>query len=960
MQCLIILCCFALSGKLFADHVPSDLQAITLTEGHMTSEKRLSEYLLQFQEKDPSVFWYFEGTVWGTLIEKPAQRRIKNDLLNSLQSIESKHNLLEKWLERMPVTGRVVLSASDPRYLQAKPALDPILGLHDSVSVPAYPNHVWVLDARGSPCVVRFEAMRTVSDFVQACYPNMSLYSEFAYLIQPRGEILKVPLGVWNPSVQPYPAPGATIWFHDKNGVQVLEKGVDAEHFSELMAQFLSTQGVLPINAGIFSQNLVRQRDLLPPTASVWYPGQSRATKLAVTASDFGTPGLWQTPSARMRPAGQFSYTHVLLDPYRFYSVMMQPYDWLEYGLRYAAIDNRPYCPNCSQTYKDKSFDIKLRLLKEKAWQPELSLGVKDLGGTGLFAGEYLVASKRFGDFDMSLGLGWGYNGLRGDVSNPLGFLSEQFKQRVEANVGRGGQVDTGRFFRGPSAFFGGIQYQTPWQPLVVKLEYDGNDYQKEPLNNVFLQKSRFNYGLTYRVNSFVDLRLARERGNTTMVGISLTADLLGPPTQKILDPAPIAVEPFAVSRLEKSTTNWRSTVGDIEKYTDWRVRKIEKSGRQLKLSIDQATGPYYAEQIERASAVLHRDAPDSIHWLAYEFKDMGMGIASRVVDREAFARARSQLLPPKDNRPAISEGAALSSFSPQADLQMVYEQQHNPWSLKIQPTYRQIINGGASGFFFYELGVGAHLGYELSSKTRFSGFLKYRVFDNFDTYQTARATTEGTLPKVRTQLRNYYTASHFNVPTLTVQHFEQLGKSHYFSVYGGLLESFFGGFGTEYLYRPQKSSVAFGIDLNRVRQRGFEQRFTFMDYSANTGHATLYWDTGFQDILAAMSVGQYLAGDRGFTIDLSRVFRNGVTMGGFFTRTNASAQEFGEGSFDKGVYLAIPFDILLPRSSSGTIYSSFQPLTRDGGAKLVRPVSLYDFTEKSSARAMSTRSNFH
>ena len=34
--------------------------------------------------------------------------------------------------------------------------------------------------------------------------------------------------------------------------------------------------------------------------------------------------------------------------------------------------------------------------------------------------------------------------------------------------------------FHGPAALFGGVEYQTPWQPLRLKLEYEGNDYSQE------------------------------------------------------------------------------------------------------------------------------------------------------------------------------------------------------------------------------------------------------------------------------------------------------------------------------------------------------------------------------------------------------------------------------------------------------------------------------------------------
>jgi hypothetical protein len=157
---------------------------------------------------------------------------------------------------------------------------------------------------------------------------------------------------------------------------------------------------------------------------------------------------------------------------------------------------------------------------------------------------------------------------------------------------------------------------------------------------------------------------------------------------------------------------------------------------------------------------------------------------------------------------------------------------------------------------------------------------------------------------------------------------------------------------GTEWLYRPFAGRNAFGVDLNYVRQREFPQKFDFRDYRVATGHATAYLDTGWNDVLATVSAGRYLAGDKGATLQLSRMFRNGMTVGAFATRTSAGAG-FGEGSFDKGVFLAIPFDAMLTRSSPATGYIAWKPLTRDGGAILTRADPLYTVTDVRNPRTL-------
>jgi hypothetical protein len=82
-------------------------------------------------------------------------------------------------------------------------------------------------------------------------------------------------------------------------------------------------------------------------------------------------------------------------------------------------------------------------------------------------------------------------------------------------------------------------------------------------------------------------------------------------------------------------------------------------------------------------------------------------------------------------------------------------------------------------------------------------------------------------------------------------------------------------------------------------------------------------------------------------------VFPNGVAMGAYATKTNVSAEQFGEGSFDKGVYVNIPFDAFLLRSGPSKAAIIYAPLLRDGGARLNRRFNLYDLTTTRDPRAL-------
>ena len=64
--------------------------------------------------------------------------------------------------------------------------------------------------------------------------------------------------------------------------------------------------------------------------------------------------------------------------------------------------------------------------------------------------------------------------------------------------------------------------------------------------------------------------------------------------------------------------------------------------------------------------------------------------------------------------------------------------------------------------------------------------------------------------------------------------------------------------------------------------------------------------------------------------------------LGIFATKTNLSAIEFGEGSFDKGFYFSIPTKLFYSDFRSGVISFGLHPLTKDGGAMLSQQNQLF------------------
>ena len=90
------------------------------------------------------------------------------------------------------------------------------------------------------------------------------------------------------------------------------------------------------------------------------------------------------------------------------------------------------------------------------------------------------------------------------------------------------------------------------------------------------------------------------------------------------------------------------------------------------------------------------------------------------------------------------------------------------------------------------------------------------------------------------------------------------------------------------------------------------------------------------------LSYGKFLAGDVGTSIEFSRTFDTGMKFGVFASFTDVTSEQFGEGSFDKGLFFNIPI-------YGNLINYSWRPLTKDPGAKLIRRNTLHGLLVKFS-----------
>ncbi|HIF5688387.1 YjbH domain-containing protein [Vibrio parahaemolyticus] len=690
------------------------------------------------------------------------------------------------------------------------------------------------------------------------------------------------------------------------------------------------------------------------------------APSLQPSQSDFGGVGLMQMPTGRMAPEGEFNFSVTGSDEYLFYNVTLQLMPWLETTIRYTRVHDLPYSssfPDVDNEYTDKGIDFKFRLWEESEYMPEIALGVRDFAGTGLFDAEFIAATKRYsnsklGTFDFTLGMGWGYLGTRDTVTNPFCKASDKFCDRPSEFLSTGGTTNFDRAFKGPAALFGGIEYQTLHKPLRFKLEYDGNDYSTDyPVVQAGVDMTPhtpWNFGVLYRLG-MADFRLSYERGDTLVAGLTLNTNFNDMPSFWRDTPTP-EIEDNQPEEL--SDVDWARVTENLDKIAGYQNTRIYVDDNTVTVVGEQKKYRDRTEAHEKAAAVLHNEVPEDIDTYAINERSRGLVGEQTIISKEKYRDfAQVNYINPK-----IEDATSRTSAKPTGES--VYDGfERFDWGFA--PKLVQTL-GNAEDFYLFSVGLSGNASYWLTDNLEIGGSLYWDWYNNYDKFIYVTPPDGTTVPRVRTMFRAYQNEHAVTMSNLQLTWFQEYSNTMDQQFYAGYLESMFAGVGTEFLYRPHGANWAIGADVNVISQRDPQSYFGVYDEKWQNvpeyGHPFQVIDKGFtgfvsgyyypqwdflQDLMIQVDVGQFLAGDVGTQINVSKQFKSGVIAGAFASFTDLSADEFGEGSFTKGFYLSIPFDIMTVKPSNNRANFSWQPLTRDGGQKLGRKYNLIELTDE-------------
>jgi hypothetical protein len=653
----------------------------------------------------------------------------------------------------------------------------------------------------------------------------------------------------------------------------------------------------------------------------------------------YGTPGLIEMPTAQAAADGQITASLGSLAQQQRASFSFQLTPRMSGTFRYTGIPNR-YGPNTESTF-DRSFDLRYRFIDEgqfEDWIPAVAVGLQDFMGTGRLSAEYIVASKSFGDSVIgTFGMGWGRFGTQGGFTNPLGVIDASLETRPELDFGFGGEISGGQFFRGDAALFGGVTWKAT-DKLTLKAEYSSDAYVKENANGTLISQTPVNVGLTYHYKPGVTLDAAYLYGTEAAIGVTFD---LNPRVRALISGMEKAPVPVRIRRDAAAAVSWQgplpaqitSALQTALKADGLRLLGAEVSGSTARVRYANDKYRSEAQALGRLVRILTQVMPDWINRFTLEPTQAGIPLSAITVNRSDLEQLENR----PDAAAQLLARAQLGDAAGTAPASVSDDEPAFTWGLG---PYAELLLFNGDAPVQVDVGLELRGRYEISPSLIVNGGVRQSLLGPRDIADITE--NPNSYHNVRTDGGEYGTHGGAVLTDLTLTHFGRPATDLYSRVTIGYFEKMYGGISTELLWKPVDSRLAVGAELNYALQRDFDMGFGFQEYEAIIGHLSVYYalENGFH---GSVSAGRYLAGDWGATVALDREFDNGWKVGAYFTLTDMPFEEFGEGSFDKGIRVTVPVDYFTGTPSRSGVSSSLASLSRDGGAKLNIDGRLYE-----------------
>jgi len=662
-------------------------------------------------------------------------------------------------------------------------------------------------------------------------------------------------------------------------------------------------------------------------------------------ASLSGQSGLIHMPDARIAPGGTLRLGVSYEDPYFGVWSSLSFYSFLELSGAYVNVQGVPGFPgtpneNSYGDYKDKQLGLKLRVLPEGRYWPQLSIGGQDVFGTQVFKAPYVALSKRLGDFDFTLGYGedridGAFGGLR---YTPSAFPSLSFVAEYNAYdySGDQGAAITGVIDRpkGPAA---GIEYRWKW--LAAQLSYGENEVA---------------------ANAYVSIPLMQRE---------FVPKLREPPPYTKITPRPTLAQ-------------WRSDASYAKRMAralyeqNFKGVRLGLQGTTLRVELTNTRISQMSRAVGRAARTILLTSPIETRELQITYTISDLPFATYTFsDLDKLQRYFNGMIPRSDIMSTISIRYSnprqvdaqlddtvdmLDAFGPGYRVAVLGESEGDIIGLsmegaglggfRISPKVAFFFNDPSGGALLYDFFILGSYRRELLTRLFFDAGVRLTVAENMSQVTTL---SNSQLPHVRTDI-NFYLQQE-NIISL-----DRLLLNRYFApatrVYArasvGYYEQMYAGAGGQVLYLAESGKWAVDLAADWVRQRDFSGGFGFLDYSTLTSLASLHLKLPvLRETYATVRAGRFLAKDWGARFELKRRFNSGVEVGFWYTVTNGdditSPGSPSDPYYDKGLFVNLPLSPMMLKDTQAVAQVALSPWVRDVGQMVVSPADLYVMFER-------------
>jgi hypothetical protein len=658
-----------------------------------------------------------------------------------------------------------------------------------------------------------------------------------------------------------------------------------------------------------------------------------------------GQSGLIHMPDARISPEGTWRFGASYEDPYFSVWSSLSFYPFLELSGAYTTITGVTGFPGTENEddygdYKDKAIGLKLRLLSEGRYWPQIAIGGDDLFGTQIFHSQYVVASKRLWELDLTLGYGrdridGAFGGLR---YTPKAFPSLSFVAEYNAYdysddqaAGTTGVINRDK---GPVA---GLEYRWKWLTAQVGYGQDevtANAYLSVPLmQREFV--SKVNEPLPYTKitprptlaqwrsdashgkrmaralydQNFKAIRIAMDgttlRVELTNTRISQMSRAVGRAARTILLTSPIETRELQITY----------TIADLP-FATYTFSDLDKLQR------------YFNGMIPRAEIM----STVSIRYADPQQVDAELSAAVDMLDAFQPGYSVSVLDDTEGDIVSFStEGASLGGF-------------------RISPKLAFFFNDPSGGALLYEFYILGSYRRELLERLFFDVGVRLTVAENLSNVTTL---SNSTLPHVRTDINFYLQDENFiSLERLLLNRYFAPAPRVYARASVGYYEQMYAGVGGQVLYLSESGRWAADLAVDYVRQRDFDGGFGFLDYTTVTGLLSVHAKLPIlADTYGTVRAGRFLAKDWGARFEAKRRFGSGIEVGFWYTLTNGdditSPGAPGDPYYDKGVFVNIPLSPFMLKDTQAVAQIALAPWVRDVGQMVVSPADLYWLFER-------------